>query len=36
MSDDDLFTLLSEDLGLQGDDPLVGHIATNIMNIKKI
>jgi len=27
---------LGNDLGLDGEDPLFGHIATNIMGIKKI
>jgi hypothetical protein len=36
MNDDELFEFLGNDLGLQGDDPFFGHLAANIMNIKKI
>lgn len=36
MSDDDLFDFLGKDLGLNPEDPLSGHIATNLMGIEKI
>lgn len=36
MSDDDLFDFIEKDLGLKAEDPLCGHIVTNIMGIKKI
>lgn len=36
MNDEQLFAFLTEALGMAGDDPLVGHIIANVMNIKKI
>lgn len=36
MSDEDLFDFMIDDLGIQGDDPIFGHFATNVMGIKKI
>ena len=36
MNDEQLFEFLTDALGMAGDDPLVGHITANIMDLKKI
>lgn len=36
MNDEQLFGFLTDALGMAGDDPLVGHIVANIMDLKKI
>lgn len=36
MSDDNLFEFFMKDLKVAADDPIFGHLVTNVMNVSKI
>lgn len=36
ISDGELFNFMIDDLGIEDNDPIFGHLATNVMGIKKI
>lgn len=36
MNDGELFDFMIDDLEINAEDPIFGHLATNVMGIKKI